>query len=179
MRLSITILGLSALLAALPAAAQPEPEELFTPALYAGLTFGGASGVREPRLGLRLDSTRAPAGVATPALMQWELRPGHTELAVAGRTLLATGGQAPGYAEGESKEEGGNRATSIVAVSLLGTAAVVGVVVWAVDDYFDDGFGDEVAAAVIEEGFNSGGEEESDPPPCTGVAVGEECIGGG
>ena len=171
------ILGLSALLASLPAAALPEPDELFTPALYASVSFGGAAGAHDPRLGLRLDGARLPALAGAPALMQWELRPGGAALAIAGQTLVAPGSRAPGYAEGE--RSGAGRA---IGIGLLGTAAVVAVVAWALDEAFDEDFGNALAEAMVEETFGVGvedGGEESDPPPCTGVEVGDACVGGG
>lgn len=170
------ILGLSALLASLPAAALPEPDELFTPTVYAGVSFGGAGGADDHRLGLRLDGARLPALADAPALMQWELRPGGAALAIAGQTLVAPGSRAPGYAEGE---RGG--AGPAIALGLLGTAAVVGAVAWALDEAFDEDFGDALAGAMVEETFGAeveDGGEESDPPPCTGVEVGDACVGG-
>lgn len=172
------ILGLSVLLASLPAAAAPEPQDLFAPALYAGVSFGGTGGAREPRLGLRLDGARLPAGASTPALMQWELRPAGAQLAVAGQTLLATGALAPGYAESDQPP---SRAGGAMAAGLLGTAAVVGVVAWALGEFSED-FGEALGGAVVE-GFTpqdsgSGNGGSGDQPTCTGIELGEECLGG-
>lgn len=171
------VVALLALLASSPATALPEPDDLFTPALYAGVSFGGASGAREPRLGLRLDGARLPAGAGAPALLHWELRPAGAALAVAGQTVVAPGGRAPGYAESQR-----SRAGPAIAIGVLGTAAVVGVVAWALDETFDEDFGDALAEAMVEEAFGAeveDGGEESDPPPCTGVEVGDACVGGG
>jgi hypothetical protein len=172
------ILGLSVLLASLPVAAEPEPQDLFAPALYAGVSFGGAGGASEPRVGLRLDGARLPAGASAPALMQWELRPAGAQLAVAGRTLLATGAPAPGYAE---SGEPPSRAGGAIAAGLLGTAAVVGVVAWALGEFSED-FGEAFGEAVVE-GFtpqDSGSSDDGsdDKPTCTGIELGEECLGG-
>ena len=56
------------------------------------------------------------------------------------------------------------------------------MVAWALDEAFDEDFGDALAEAMVEEAFTAEGEdgsEESDPPPCTGVEVGDACVGGG
>ena len=169
------ILGLSAVLASLPAAAEPQPEDLLVPAVYAGLSFGGAGGAREPLLGLRLDAARIPATVGAPALMQWELRPGRSELAVAGLPVLAFSGVAA-TGEGDGAQPGG--ASRIVGASLLGTAALIGVAGWAVGQIFE-GFGDDVGQAMAEEMFAAGSEGGSgDEPPCSGVEVADNCVGG-
>lgn len=174
------ILGLAVLLAALPAAAEPEPQDLFAPALYAGVSFGGTGAAREPRMGLRLDGARLPAGPSSPALMQWELRPGGAELAVAGRTLLATRAPAPGYAKtGESSDGAGGA----VALGVLGTAAVVGLVAWGLEEAFED-FGEGMGEAMVDGMFgpaDDGGDggSSSDEPTCTGIELGDDCIGGG
>ena len=53
---------------------------------------------------------------------------------------------------------------------------------WAADEMFED-FGEAFGDAVVE-GFtpqDSGSSEDGsgDPPTCTGIELGEECLGGG
>jgi hypothetical protein len=156
--------------AATPATAT-DRDALPVPALYASAAFGGAGGLRAPRLGARLE---APAGgsAGAPALAQRELRDGGSELRIAGLPLLATGDPALDARE----DSGSSRGARIATTSVLITAVVAGAGYWLMTSFLED-FADGTSQAVIDS-WSGGSENGSDTSDCT-VDLAGTCVGGG
>lgn len=159
--------------AGLPAAAL-EPEGRFAGGLYAGFSFGGGTGARDARAGLRLDAGAVPVADAAP-LLRWELRRDTAEFAVAGRPLLSHSFVA-GYTYGETTAPGSRVRWALLAIAA--GAALTAAVVNEAEEAFSEAAADGAENTAIEVLSGGQAQDEEPAPPCDSVEVADNCVGG-
>lgn len=169
-----------------PAAALAEDQPRLQPGLTIEIPFGGVRGAPiDPRLSARLDYRAGPEGaLALPAMVQWRLDSRRSAVEFMGLPLV----QSAGYRVDADDAGNGGKVAKTVGFSVTGGLVMAGLAAWALIEGlegFGEAFGEGMGEAVVEtvapgeEGTGEEGSGSGDPPPCTGVQVGEECVGGG
>jgi hypothetical protein len=152
------------------------------PGIHLEIPFGGPRALpAAPRLTARLDYRAVPVGASPmPALLQWQLTGERSAVELFGVPLV----EGTGYRVNADADTG-TKVQKAVGIGVGATLVVGGLAVWALSEAlgsfgedFGEAMGESIGGSMGEAMSGEGSEEGSEPEPCSGIEVGEDCVGG-